>query len=41
MVDAIGAHPARAKVPRMVDPDAGLGGFLRSVLDRIKFDIHL
>jgi len=25
----------------MVDPDAGLGGFLRSVLDCIKFDIHV
>jgi hypothetical protein len=30
-------------VPRAVDPDAGIGvgGFLRSVLDRIKIHIHL
>ena len=41
--DAIGARPARVHVPRAVDPDAGpgLGGFLRSVFDRIKFHIHL
>jgi penicillin-binding protein 1A len=39
--DAIGARPARIDVPRTVDPDASLGGFLRSVLDRIKIDIHL
>jgi len=40
--DAIGARPARIHVPRMVDPDAGrgVGGFLRSVLDRIKIHIH-
>ncbi|HWI86311.1 MAG TPA: PBP1A family penicillin-binding protein [Sphingomonas sp.] len=38
--DAIGAQPAHRTVPRMVDPDAGLGTFLRSVLDRIKIDIH-
>jgi len=42
--DAVGARPARINVPRAVDPDAGrggLGGFLRSVLGRIKLDIHL
>jgi len=39
--DAIGARPARIEVPRTVDPDAGLGGFLRSMLHRIKIDIHL
>jgi len=41
--DAIGARPARVHVPRAVDPDAspGLGGFLRSVFDRIKLRIHL
>jgi len=41
MADAIGARPAQRAVPRTVDPDAGLDGFLRSVLDRIKIDIHL
>lgn len=41
--DAIGARPARAHVPHAVDPDAGesVGGFVRSLLDRIKIDIHL
>jgi len=39
MADAIGARPARAPVPRMVDPDAGVDHFLRSVLDRIKIRI--
>ncbi|WP_442679602.1 transglycosylase domain-containing protein [Sphingomonas sp. ASY06-1R] len=41
--DAIGARPAGKPVPRAVDPDAGesVGGFLRSLLDRIKIDIHL
>ncbi|WP_420137532.1 transglycosylase domain-containing protein [Sphingomonas sp.] len=39
--DAIGARPGRKPVPRTVDPDAGesVGGFLRSLLDRIKVDI--
>jgi penicillin-binding protein 1A len=41
--DAIGARPAQVHLPRAVDPDAGegVGGFLRSVLDRIKIHIHL
>lgn len=41
--EAIGARPARAIVPRTVDPDAGngVGDFLRSMLDRIKLRIHL
>lgn len=41
--DAIGARPGRAHVPRTVDPDAGesVSGFVRSLLDRIKIDIHL
>jgi penicillin-binding protein 1A len=39
MADAIGAHPARAPIPHMVDPDAGVDHFLRSVLDRIKIRI--
>ena len=41
--EAIGARPARVHVPRAVDPDAGdgVGGFLRSMLDRIKIHIHL
>ncbi|WP_116090887.1 transglycosylase domain-containing protein [Sphingomonas crusticola] len=41
--DAIGARPAGAHVPRAVDPDAGegVGGFVRSLLERIKIDIHL
>jgi penicillin-binding protein 1A len=41
MGSAVGARPARTKVPRMVDPDAGLDGFLRSMLDRIKIHIQL
>jgi penicillin-binding protein 1A len=41
MADAIGARPAQVHVPRSVDPDAGLGGFLKSMFDRIKLDIHL
>ena len=41
MADAIGAHPFRAPVPRMVDPDAGVDHFLRSVFDRIKIRIGL
>ena len=40
MADAIGARPARAPVPRRVDPDDGLGGFLHSVFNRIKASIH-
>jgi penicillin-binding protein 1A len=40
MADAIGAQPIREQVPEAVDPDAGLGGFLRSVIHRIKLRIH-
>jgi len=41
--DAIGARPAGVHVPRAVDPDAGpgFGGFIRSMLDRIRINIDL
>lgn len=40
MSDAIGARPAKAKLPRSVDPDDGLGGVIDSVFDRLRHVFH-
>jgi penicillin-binding protein 1A len=40
MADAIGARPVRPHVPDSVDPDSGLEGFVRSVFDRIRLNLH-
>ncbi|WP_404713905.1 transglycosylase domain-containing protein [Sphingomonas sp. MMS24-J13] len=41
MEGAIGARPAARPVPQEVDPDAGVGGFFRSMFDRIRSGLHL
>jgi hypothetical protein len=40
MSHAIGARPAKARLPRSVDPDDGLEGVVNSVFDRLRRIFH-